>query len=271
MVQRLPESDYRVDPEDPRAPALEQWERMRPEQRARVVAMLPADLGPELMPPEGDFHAKATTSARSTLDAFFRRIGRRVYISSNLAVYYPGERAFAPDVIAVRDVEPHDRQKWVVATEGKGLDLAIEVRVAGDRRKDEVHNVERYAALGIEEYFTFDRGRRIVLGYRLPGPQERGGLERRAYLPILPQEGRLASAVLGLELMVEGDRLRFLYGGAPVPEAEELIARLGSALNEAITSREEAERRAEAEATRVEQLEKELAEAKAEIERLRRS
>lgn len=270
-MQRLPESDYCIDPEDPRAPPPDVWERMRPEQRARVVAMLPADLGPELMPPEGDLHSKATTSARSTLDAFFRRIGRRLYISSNLAVYYPGERAFAPDVIAVRDVEPHDRQKWVVATEGKGLELAIEVRVSGDRRKDEVHNVERYAALGIEEYFTFDRGRRIVLGYRLPGPHGRGGLERRAYLPILPQEGRLASAVLGLELMVEGDRLRFLYGGAPVPEADELIARLGSALNEAIANREEAERRAEAEASRAEQLEKELAEAKAEIERLRRS
>lgn len=72
----------------------------------------------------------------------------------------------------------------------------------------------------------------------------------------------MPSEVLGLDIMLEGDRLRFLYGLAPVLEADELIARLGGALNEALASKEEAERRAEA-------LEKELSEARAEIDRLR--
>jgi Uma2 family endonuclease len=258
MVLRLPDS-YRIDPADPRAPAEEIWERMSPEERARVVAMLPSELPLDALP-EGDPHNKATSGARSTLDAFFRRIGRRIYISSNLAVFYPEERRFAPDVLAVLDVEPHDRDKWVVATEGKGLDLVIEVHVSGDRRKDEVENVERYARLGIKEYFIFDRGRRLLRGYRLPGS---GGEERkarpRAYHPILPQEGRFPSEVLGLDLMLEGERLRFFYGAAAVPEAEELISRLGTALNEALASREEAERRAQAEAERAAALEEELA------------
>ena len=158
MVQRLPTA-YVFDPEDPRAPALDQWERMSPDERARVVAMLPAELPLDLLPMEGDPHRKATRGAFDALDGFFRRTGRRVYLSAELATYYPGERHFAPDLLAVTDVDPHDRMSWVVAAEGKGLDFVLEVHVAGDRRKDAVTNVNRYARLGIPEYFYFDRTR----------------------------------------------------------------------------------------------------------------
>lgn len=44
----------------------------------------------------------------------------------------------------------------VVADEGKGLDWVLEVVCHGDRRKDLVENVKRYAALGIPEYFIYD-------------------------------------------------------------------------------------------------------------------
>lgn len=278
MVLRLPD-DYRIDPEDPRAPSQETWDRMSPEQRARVVAMLPSEFTLDAAPPpEGDSHTKAATGARFTLDAFFRRIGRRIYVSSNLAVYYPSERCFVPDVLAVRDVEPHDREKWVVSTEGRGIDLAIEVHVSGSRQKDEIENVERYARLGIDEYFYFDRRRRILQGYRLPSAREGSGARPRTYRPIVPQEGRFSSDVLGLDMVLEGDRLRFLHGNDVVLEAEELITRLGVALNEALVSKEDAERRAQAEAERAQAeaeraslLEKELAEARAELDRLRRA
>jgi Uma2 family endonuclease len=251
---------------------------MSPEERAHVVEMLPSEIPLDAMPAEGDQHNKAASGARFTLDAFFRRIGRRIYISSNLPVFYPGERRFAPDVMAVREVDPRDREKWVVATEGKGLDWALEVHVSGDREKDEVLNVERYARLGIEEYFYFDRRRLLLRGYRLPAEGEPSKSLRRVYQPIVPQEGRLTSRVLGLDLMVERDRLRFYYGMASVPEADELIARLGSALNEALARNDDAEQRAQmeaerarAEAERAARLERELAEAREEIERLRRS
>src|SRR5688572_2964910 len=103
MAQHVPEM-YRIDPVDPRAPSQEVWDAMSPEERARVVAMLPAEVPLELYPPEGDQHRKAKTRTADTLDAFFRRIGRKIYVSSELGVFYPGERRFAPDVLAVLDV-----------------------------------------------------------------------------------------------------------------------------------------------------------------------
>jgi hypothetical protein len=42
VVQGLP-TGYVFDPADPRAPAVDQWERMLPDERARVVSMLPAE------------------------------------------------------------------------------------------------------------------------------------------------------------------------------------------------------------------------------------
>jgi Uma2 family endonuclease len=276
MVQRLLE-EYRFDEADPRAPTQEQWDRMSPEERARVVAKLPSDFAIvpfDVQPPEGDHHWKASAVARLTLDAFFRRIGRKIYVSSSIAVFYPGERVFAPDLLAVLDVEPHDRKSFTVSREGKGLDFALEVHVSSDRAKDDERNVERYARLGIPEYFIFDRGQLTLRGYQLP-PAEAGGA--RAYRPILPQGGRYASQVLGLDLALEGSRLRFLLGMAPVPEAEELVGKLSSMLDDVIAGKTEAEQRA-AEATqraaeveqRAEELARKLGEAEAEIERLKR-
>ncbi|HSO00467.1 MAG TPA: Uma2 family endonuclease, partial [Candidatus Nanopelagicales bacterium] len=148
------------------------------------------------------------------------------------------------------------RKTWVVSREGKGLDLALEVHVSGNRDKDYRLNVERYARLGIAEYFLFDAAERRVFGYRLPP----GG---RVYRPILPQNGRLPSAVLGLDLSVEGDRLRFYLGEEPLSEAEELVAMLERRVDD-VTERHRAE------AERAAALERELAEARAEIERLKR-
>jgi hypothetical protein len=141
---------YPIDPADPRAPTLAEWEAMTPAERQRVVDQLPSEI--ELGPPEGDPHRLPKQRGLEALDAFFRRMGRRVYLSSELPVYYPGERMFAPDLIAAVDVEPHERMRWVVAQEGRGLDLALEVTLEGSRNKDLVENVARFALLGIPEY-----------------------------------------------------------------------------------------------------------------------
>ncbi len=280
MVQRLP-TGYALDLADPRAPTHEQWMMMSPAERERVVATLPARLE---VAPEGDPHRKAKQSALDALDGFFRRAGRRIYLSSEIGVYYPGERRFSPDLLAVLDVEPHDRMTWVVDAEGKGLDFVLEVHVAGDWAKDHVANVERFARLGIHEYFVFDRKQLQLQGYRL--------LSRtRAYQRLLPQAGHFASEVLGLDLTVEGTKLRFFTGNAPIEDADERIARLGSMMDDVLAHREEALRRAEelegklveeqlsrkeeqrlrGEEQRLrEEAERRLAEALAEIERLKR-
>ncbi len=223
---------------------------MSPEERARVVAALPIEVPEELQPPEGDFHRKAKAKTTDTLDDFFQRIGRKIYVSSELAVLYPDEPLFAPDVFAVLDVEHRDRTRWVVSEEGKGLDLVIEVHYAGDKTKDYKANVERYARLGIHEYFIFDRLRLSLHGHRLSPPEEGQATRRRTYRPILPQGGLFASHVLGLDLTIEGSKLRFFYGMAPVPEAEELVAKLQTMVDGLYARAEEAEQRAAIEAER---------------------
>ena len=275
---------YRVDPDDPRAPPQELWDRLTPEERARIVASLPSEFPvSESAPPEGDPHFEAKVRTREVLGGFFSRIGRKVYLACELPVYYPGEPMFAPDVMAVMDAELRSRMSWVVSAERKGIDVALEVHVAGERRKDLERNVERYARLGIREYFLFDRGRLRLLGWRLDE-------ERRDYRPILPQHGFYSSEVLGLELQLEGERLRFYHGRAPLPEADELITTLERMVEgveqrrteleqqlaeEARLRAEEARLRAEEARLRVEETqrreeaERRLAEALAELERLR--
>ncbi|WP_205519513.1 Uma2 family endonuclease [Pyxidicoccus caerfyrddinensis] len=263
-------SPYRINPDDPRAPPQEIWEQLSPEERAQVVDSLPFEFPvSEATPPEGDPHYEARSRAREVLGSFFSRIGRKVYLACELPVHYPGEPLFAPDVIAVVDVEPQSRMRWMVSAEGKGVDFALEVHGTGERRKRLERNVERYARLGIREYFVFDFGRLRLSGWRL----EEG---RRAYRPILPQHGSYRSEVLGLELQVEQKQLRFYKGGAALPDSRETIARLERMVEQREASRaeleqqlvEEARLRAE-ETQRREDAERRLAEALAELERLR--
>jgi Uma2 family endonuclease len=269
---------YLVDPNDPRAPSQSEWDRLSDAERARIVESLPSEFPVrESAPPEGDPHFDAKVDTRQTLRSYFERIGRKVYFACELPVYYPGEEMFAPDVIAVLDVELHQRMRWVVSAEKKGIDLAVEIHVAGNRRKDLEKNVERYARLGIHEYFIFDRGRLDLTGYRLADGT-------RTYRRIVPQHGFYPSNVLGLELRLEDTRLRFYHGTAPLLEASEMIGRLEEmvlaaearrqeehrALEEVERQRDEAQRAREEERRAREETERKLTEALAEIERLQR-
>ena len=282
---------YRVDPDDPRAPPQEVWDRLTPEERARVIASLPSEFPlSEATPPEGDPHFEAKARTREVLGSYFSRIGRKVYLACELPIYYPGEPMFAPDVMAVVEVETHSRMRWLVSDEGKGIDLALEIHVSGNWRKDVERNVERYARLGIREYFVFDRKHLRLLGWRLEE-------SRNSYQPVLPQHGFYPSQVLGLELQLDGERLRFYHGGAVLQEADEMIAtlermvegveqrreELEQRLSEEMRLREEETRRREEEARlreeetrrreeetrRREEAEHRLAQALSELERLR--
>jgi Uma2 family endonuclease len=235
-----------LDPLDPRAPSEEAWAAMSESERARVLASLPTDMPLDLHPPEGDLHRKPKEKARDALGEFFRSIGRRVYVSSELLTYYPGERRFCPDILAVLDVEPHDRTSWVVSREGKGLDLVIEIHVGGKAKKDFEDNVEFFSRLGIPEYFVFDRPAARILGYRV---RARGG----GYERIVPQAGRITSNVLGLELTVEAGMLRFYHGTAPLLFMDELVGKLDAMVAELVEARDSEARRAEEEARRAEE------------------
>ena len=276
---------YSIDPEDPRAPPTHVWNALTPQERLRVAEALPSDFTLDFLPPpEGDRHTRPKEAARDVLGRYFQRIGRRVYVSGELPIYYPGERVFAADLIAVLDVDPRERDRWLVDLEGKGIDFALEVHVSGDPRKDMKKNVERYARLGIPEYFVFDRRKETLHGFRLPSP------DARAYERIEARQAHLESRVLGMDLTLSAGRVRFFVGDAALPGADELLARLGSTLDEVMARKEDAERRAEelehaleeeqrkladeqqareAEQKAREDAERRLAELQAELERLK--
>jgi len=276
----------------PRAPTQEEWERMSVEERARVVESLPGEVTwDEMAMPEGDLHFQAKVRTMDVLKGYFRTQRRHVYLGAELPIYYPGERRFAPDLLAVLDVETHERNKWVVSQEGRGLDWVLEVHVGGDRKKDAEYNVERYARLGIPEYFIYDRARQRLEAYRLPSP------EARQYERMAPEQGRYRSEVLGLELEVAEGKLQLWAGTALLLESYELWARVKEKLEEVqqradeearlreqetrrreeaerlreeeARRREEESRRREEESRRREEAERRVAELQAELERLK--
>ena len=240
------------------APSAEQWEALSDAERAAVVDALPGEVtDAEMSPPEGDRHFKAKIRALFALRGYFARQRRRVYLTAELPTYYPAEPRFAPDLLAVLDADDVERDKWVVSAEGKGLDWVLEIHVGGDRKKDAEHNVARYARLGIPEYFLYDRARNRLLAYRLASP------DARTYTAIIPNHGLYESRMLGLDVQVDKDRLRFYAGTALLLESDELIARIQGMADEA-------QRRAEEEARLREEAEREVARLRAELERLKR-
>jgi len=247
------------------APSAEQWAALSPAERAAVVAALPGEVtDTEMALPEGERHFKAKTRALDALRGYFTRQRRRIYLAAEMPTYYPAEPRFAPDLFAVLDVEDTERDKWIVSAEGKGLDWVLEVHVGGDRKKDAELNIARYARLGIPEYFLYDRARNRLAAYRLASP------DAKVYTAILPNHGVYESRVLGLDVQVDKDRLRFYAGTALLLESEEIIARLQEMCDDAQRRAEEEAQRREEETRRREEAEQELARLRAELERLKR-
>lgn len=207
----------------PVTPSEDQWRAMTPAEReAFIVAVNEALSDPVITMSEGRPHKKAKSKALDMLGLHFRAMGKHIYLAEELSVLYPGVAAFTPDIMAVLDVEePEDDQRmaWVVQDEGKGLDWVLEVLWAGDRKKDLVENVEKYASLGIPEYFVYDQKLQRIVGYRLPPNAKR-------YQPILAQGGLYRSNVLGIDLAIVGNSLRFYQGAAELYDTKHLIQRL---------------------------------------------
>ena len=207
----------------PVTPSEDRWRQMsRAEREQFMIDVNEALSDPIITMSEGRPHKQAKVRAIDMLGLHFRAMGRHIYLAEEMSVLYPGERGFSPDVLAVLDVEePEDdkRMSWCVMDEGKGLDWVLEVLWAGDRDKDLVENVERYARLGIPEYFVYDKAIERLLGYRLP-------LGSTKYQPIVPQAGLYRSNVLGIDLAIVDNHLRFYHGAAELYNTAHLIRRL---------------------------------------------
>jgi hypothetical protein len=89
-----------------------------------------------------------------------------------------------------------------------------------------------------------------LAAYRLPSA------DARTYTAIVPNQGLYESRVLGLDVQVDKDRLRFYAGTALLLESDDLIARLQEMYDDAQRRAEEAEQ--------------EVARLREELERLKR-
>lgn len=246
------------------APSQEEWDGLTAAERDEVVDALPGEVtDAEMAPPEGDRHFRAKTRVLDTLRSYYARQKRRVYLAAELPVYYPAAPRFAPDVLAVLDVEDKEHDKWVVSAEGRGLDWVLEVHVGGDRKKDAERNVSRYASVGIPEYFLYDRARGSLHAYRLPSP------DARAYAPVVPQLGLYRSEMLGLDVQVERSGLRFYAGTAMLLDGSELVGRLEQLVDEVQRKADEAVAGRAEEAAGRAAAESEVARLREELERLR--
>ena len=233
------------------APSLEEWRALGPDAREAFIIDANTALCAVLdQHRETIGHNVAREAALDTLSGYFRRIRRQSYVASDLAVHYPGEITFAPDLFAVVGVQdPGDsdeRMAWVVADEGRGLDLVLEVLHRGEPDKDLLTNVAFYARLGIAEYFVYDRRKHQLYGYFLPDAKA------TRYLPIQPLLGRLPSQVLQLDLGVVGHKLRFVHGEAQIPTSVELLSRVNALLEEVEARAAQEQARADAEQARAE-------------------
>ena len=144
-----------------------------------------------------------------------------VYVAGNMLVYYrvnDVSARLAPDVFVVFGVDDHLRRSYFVWREGKAPDFVMEIASESIVNNDTGEKRNRYAELGVTEYWRFD-----PTGECLEPPLQCDLLEDGRYRPVelIPDpEGAIRghSQLLGLDIYVtpgEG-RLR-LYD--PVKES----------------------------------------------------
>lgn len=200
---------------------------------------------------ESDFQLGPLMYAIEALRAHFQ--GRDdVYVAGDLFLYYEegNPRAVvAPDVFVVLGAPNHLRSSYMLWREPKAPDFVLEITSQSTRTQDQGTKRERYALLGVREYFQYDPTR-DYLEPPLQGLRLVGNVYESIPATTAP-EGTLVlrSAVLELELRLEEETLR-LYDPTT---GQRLLS-----YQEAERARQEAEQRARTAEARVAELEARL-------------
>ena len=195
--------------------------------------------------PDGEYQSVTWRYLLDALKAHFR--GRGVYAAGDLFVYLEEgnpRNCIAPDLFVVLGASDHKRDTYKVWEERAGMpDFALEIVSPSTWRTDLGAKRARYASLGVGEYWLHDPHGRFLqpalAGYRLVDG---------SYEPLPSRDGArgvsIRSDVLGLDLLLEGERLRFFdpvgrrflrtYEEAEtrIEEAEARIAELERMLDE---------------------------------------
>ncbi len=200
-------------------PTREEWDRMSEAEKnikeREIISALEREFN---MMGETTLHFDARASATEVLRRYFKGQGKDLFVASDLHTLYPGERAFYPDLLVVFNVPDHHRRSWNVLREGKGLDFVLEILSKETRRKDLVEKLNLYARVSIPEYIIFDPDAMKLRGYRLV---------KNIYQEMAEENGYCFSNVLGLQVKIDGDKIRFsVPEGLEIPFADELTARL---------------------------------------------
>jgi Uma2 family endonuclease len=130
-------------------------------------------------------------------------LGQPATVLANQFLYYaqglPRLRV-APDVMVIFGVEPGGRDSYKVWEEGEIPQVVFEMTSKATQQEDQVYKRRLYAEIGVQEYWLFD-----PKGEWLESPLIGYQLVQDDYVPI-PD---LRSAVLGLQLQVEGKLIGF--------------------------------------------------------------
>ncbi len=156
-------------------------------------------------------HGKVATDARMVLDLHHIDRADACVGGNNFLYYEEGnpKAVVSPDVFVAYGVPKEtDRDVWMVWVEGKAPDFILEVTSKSTRKEDEGKKKSIYERLGVTEYWQFDPTG-DYLDPILKGRALEGGRYRE--LELERRDGGLCrfSEVLGLDLRLEGDRLRF--------------------------------------------------------------
>ena len=204
---------------------------------------------------ETDYHRELMVDLIEALKVFYAD-EPLVYVSGNLLLFYEKgnkRRHLSPDVFVVPGVGNHRRDNFLLWEEGHGPKFVIELTSSSTRKEDVTKKFALYRdLLKVREYFLFD-----PLGDYLKPSMQGWRLVKGVYQSIRAVEGRLPSSTTGLHLERHDEELRLWN-----PVTKSWLPTSREALDDATLSRDrETDARQAAE--------RRLADAQAEIQRLR--
>ena len=204
--------------------------------------------------PDGDYQGE---TYRYLVEALRTHFHARpdVYVSGDLFVYLEEgnpRNCVAPDLFVAFGAGNHKRDTYKVWEEPAGVpDFVLEIVSPSTWRTDLGAKRERYAALGVGEYWLHDpHGRH--LSPALAGQRLLDG----AYVPLpatqLPEGPSIHSDALGLDLRLDGERLRF-FDAVAQEYLRDLLESEGGRIEERARRLEERARRIEERTRRLEE------------------
>lgn len=192
--------------------------------------------------------------------------GQRVYVGSNLLVYYEEgqpKKYVVPDDFVVLDCDPGRRRTFRIWEEQRTPDVVFEVTSRSTKREDQKVKPKVYARIGVRELFLYDPTdeylKPALQGFRLVGGE---------YSAIEPETSgvlRCSTLSVGLRLEARDLLLIDLKSGQLLPSRAE-AAEADRQKEHAARQKEQAARKA-AEA-RAAELDAEIQRLRAEVKRL---